>query len=237
MTERIDGSQDIEFHDHGECSIGAVRTWAARQAACNQEMRITERRSKVVTRKHVLRWVPDEDCAGAVGDDFGLMRASHDEEARGNGALVCGRGTSSYRQPVLQVSARSRIGPVVGSDSRDDDAVKRPCVQSCMDGSSCTTPLGSAAHELAVPARALSRVESVKPVWPLVTSQLGEASERPGTSLGCCWGAHDAGLTGAQVVRNVCKMPAASPESLSTRRQTLVGGEGSAFVCNLPNHG
>jgi hypothetical protein len=60
--------------------------------------------------------VPDQDCAGAVGLEFGLMRSSHDEGARGNGALVCGRGTSSYRQPVLEISAHSRI---------DDDAVKR----------------------------------------------------------------------------------------------------------------
>jgi hypothetical protein len=46
MTETIDGSQDIEFHGHGECSIGAVVTWAARQAACTQEMRILERGSR-----------------------------------------------------------------------------------------------------------------------------------------------------------------------------------------------
>lgn len=54
--------------------------------------------------------MPDEDCAGAVGLEFGLMRTSHDEEARGDGALVCGRGKCSYWQPVLEGSARSRIG-------------------------------------------------------------------------------------------------------------------------------
>jgi len=55
MTETTTSSEDIEFHHGGHCRIGRVLAWAARQAACNQEMRIIERRSMyVVTRKHVL---------------------------------------------------------------------------------------------------------------------------------------------------------------------------------------
>lgn len=45
MTETITSSEDIEFHHGGHCRVGRVLAWAARQAACNQEMRITERRS------------------------------------------------------------------------------------------------------------------------------------------------------------------------------------------------
>jgi hypothetical protein len=69
--------------------------------------------------------VPDEDCAGAVGLEFGLMRTSHDEEARGDGALVCGRGKCSYWQPVLEDFARSWIGPVLRLARGRDDAVKK----------------------------------------------------------------------------------------------------------------
>jgi len=45
MTETTTSSEDIEFHHGGHCRIGRVLAWAARQAACNQEMRIIERRS------------------------------------------------------------------------------------------------------------------------------------------------------------------------------------------------
>jgi hypothetical protein len=43
------------------------------------------------------------------------------------GALVGGRGKHSYRQPVLEVSARSRMGPLLASvcEEEDDDAVSK----------------------------------------------------------------------------------------------------------------
>jgi hypothetical protein len=56
MTETVDGNEDIEFGRVERCRIGCVLAWAARQAACDQGLRIIVRRSNVVTRKHVPCW-------------------------------------------------------------------------------------------------------------------------------------------------------------------------------------